>query len=433
MKIRILSGKKGAPEGSGAAAQEPAAETHPGRIVIRRDLVTEDRYQRFRLIRWWEQEILANARVLVIGAGALGNEVLKNLALLGVGQIVLFDLDRIEDSNLTRSVLFRQSDVGRYKADAAAEEVSELNPDCHVVPIVGNINYDLGLGVIANADVVIGCLDNIEARFRLNRACYRLGKLFIDAGLDHLNGDVRVYHGADRPCYECGLNEYDRRTLEKQMSCLKLARAEGKGRAIPTVPTVSSIIAGLQVQIAVRHLHGLAIPSGRRLGMYGLSDVWFDNELLISDSCATHNWVDPIDANDIRELPLSAQTATCNDLLHYVEAELGTEATIQIEDRDLVIAFHCASCDESRPHFDLLGRASEEQARCPECGETRAPVLLPELKRDHPYGDKTLLEVGIPPAHVLVARNREGFEYRAFALAKDFSNYWKPRQKQSGS
>jgi molybdopterin/thiamine biosynthesis adenylyltransferase len=73
----------------------------------------DDRYSRLRLIGWWDQEKLAKARILVVGAGALGNEVLKNLALLGVGEIYLTDFDHIEKSNLTRSVVFRQRDCGR--------------------------------------------------------------------------------------------------------------------------------------------------------------------------------------------------------------------------------------------------------------------------------------------------------------------------------
>src|SRR6516225_4840179 len=80
----------------------------------------EDRFHRFRLIGWWDQARLRRARVLVIGAGALGNEIIKNLALLGVGTLFIADLDRVENSNLSRSVLYRADDRGRFKAAVAA-------------------------------------------------------------------------------------------------------------------------------------------------------------------------------------------------------------------------------------------------------------------------------------------------------------------------
>src|SRR6516165_5841408 len=88
----------------------------------------EDRFARFRLISWWDQQRLASARVLVIGAGALGNEILKNLALLGVGRVFLADLDRVANSNLSRSVLFREADCGRPKVEVAAERAHEIYP-----------------------------------------------------------------------------------------------------------------------------------------------------------------------------------------------------------------------------------------------------------------------------------------------------------------
>ena len=72
----------------------------------------EDRFARFRLIGWWDQKRLDRARVLVIGAGALGNEIVKNLALLGVGRVFIADRDRVENSNLSRSILFREDDCG---------------------------------------------------------------------------------------------------------------------------------------------------------------------------------------------------------------------------------------------------------------------------------------------------------------------------------
>ena len=74
---------------------------------------TEDKYARLRLINWWDQGRLSKAVVLVVGAGAIGNELIKNLALLGIGKILIVDMDRIEHTNLTRSVLFRAGDVGR--------------------------------------------------------------------------------------------------------------------------------------------------------------------------------------------------------------------------------------------------------------------------------------------------------------------------------
>src|SRR5207253_6035184 len=106
---------------------------HPSSFILQYSmsdvlfLDDSDRYSRLRLIGWWDQEKLRAAKVLVVGAGAIGNEVLKNLALLGVGHVWVIDCDEIEDSNLTRSILFRQADCGRSKAIAAAESVRNIN------------------------------------------------------------------------------------------------------------------------------------------------------------------------------------------------------------------------------------------------------------------------------------------------------------------
>src|SRR5438034_4822208 len=88
-----------------------------------------DRFDRFKLIGWWDQQRLAAARVLVIGAGALGNEIIKNLALLGVGQLLIADMDRVENSNLSRSVLYRAGDNGSLKASCAAAAARDIYPD----------------------------------------------------------------------------------------------------------------------------------------------------------------------------------------------------------------------------------------------------------------------------------------------------------------
>ena len=81
-----------------------------------RMVLEEGRFGRFEAIPWWDQSVLRDARVLVVGAGALGNEVIKNLALLGVGHLAVVDMDFVERTNLCRSVLFRQKDEGAAKA-----------------------------------------------------------------------------------------------------------------------------------------------------------------------------------------------------------------------------------------------------------------------------------------------------------------------------
>src|SRR5271169_5741011 len=101
-------------------------------VTIQKSELHEDRYSRLRLIPWWDQEKIAACRVLVIGAGALGNEILKNLALLGFRKIVVVDLDKIEESNLSRTILYRASDIGEYKAVAAARAGSSIAADAVV-------------------------------------------------------------------------------------------------------------------------------------------------------------------------------------------------------------------------------------------------------------------------------------------------------------
>src|SRR3954449_11275909 len=143
----------------------------PSNPEVHRVSLEEDRFSRLRLITWWNQEKIAAARVLVVGAGALGNEILKNLALLGFRNVVIIDLDAIEITNLSRAILFTEAEVGTPKASAAASAVRRISPDSGAVGITANIVSQIGLGVFDWADVVLGGLDNREARLWMNRAC----------------------------------------------------------------------------------------------------------------------------------------------------------------------------------------------------------------------------------------------------------------------
>jgi len=212
-------------------------------IQIRTDEPEPDeaRFSRFGLISWWDQKKLSAARVLVIGAGALGNEIIKNLALLGVGNVFIADKDCIENSNLSRSVLYRESDAGKSKAEVAARAAKEIYPQINVAYFHGDVVHDLGAGVFRWADLVIGGLDNREARITINRHCFRVNRPWIDGAIEQIQGVARVFvPSGDGPCYECTMSERDWKVLQARRSCNLLTRREMEGGKTPTTPTISS-------------------------------------------------------------------------------------------------------------------------------------------------------------------------------------------------
>jgi len=134
-------------------------------------LTPDDRFARQRLIPRWDQEKIAAASVVVVGVGALGNEVAKNLALLGVRRMILCDPDEVGTSNLSRSVLFGPDDVGRPKVDAAADALARLASGLTLERRRDDLEFGVGLGELADATVVFGCLDSRRARLRLLGRC----------------------------------------------------------------------------------------------------------------------------------------------------------------------------------------------------------------------------------------------------------------------
>lgn len=363
----------------------------------------EDRYQRLRLIRWWDQEKIAAANVLVLGAGALGNEVVKNLALLGIGKAWILDFDTIETTNLTRSVLFRNGDVGRSKAEVTAERASEMNPDSHFYPLHCDARYDLGLAFLSRMDLVFGCLDNREARYFVNRACMLLRKRFIDGGLDTLNGSVSFFHPPETACYECTLTAADRAELQKRISCLHDPTPEIKTH-VPTAPTIASIIGGMQVQIGLRALHELDVPAGMRLGLYGLSDVFFQINLEISKDCGAHESIDPLPAK-ILQLQCSENDAIRSILLHARRNWEATEITWDF-DRDLFTGLTCMSCSGQRT-FVGTQNLYRTAATC-SCGGVLKPLISNAFSGQERWGDLSFRQLGFPSDHIYCAMTPAG-------------------------
>jgi molybdopterin/thiamine biosynthesis adenylyltransferase len=362
----------------------------------------DDRFHRFSLIGWWDQKKLKAAKVLVIGAGALGNEIVKNLALLGVGNILIADMDRIENSNLSRSILYRESDNGKPKAEVAARAARDIYPNIRSHAFVGNVVHDLGLGVFRWADVVIGGLDNREARLAINRACWKTNRTWIDGAIEQIAGTARVF-APDGPCYECTMSETDWKLLQMRRSCNLLSRPEMEAGKTPTTPTISSIIAGVQCQEAVKLLHGIGTMQGRGIVFDGISSDSYPVEYQRKPNCYSHEILEQIVTVDMR-----AESSTAGELLEEARRRLGPQAELELP-HDVLEKLICPSCHRQEQLFASLGRVKAERAFCPDCsGVRRQVVTFHKIRGDELFLDRPLSEIGVPPFDILIARSADG-------------------------
>ncbi len=370
-----------------------------------------DRLGTFEFISWWEREKVRAAKVLVVGAGALGNEVIKNLALMGVGNLFVIDFDTVEAANLSRSVLFRDGDSKRAKAEVVAARAKSLNPQLRVQYLHGNVTTQLGLGVIRRMDAVIGCLDNREARLALNRFCYWMNKPWVDGAIQELLGLMRVFVPGQGACFECTLTESARRDLSMRYSCPLLARANILLGKVPTTPTIASIIGGMQAQEALKLIHGMPVEPGKVVHYNGMTNEMHTSAYVAREDCESH-WV----YGETVELPARAGHTTLAEMLKIVRQDLGPDAVIEL-DQELILSLTCPSCNTREEILRPLEEVTFEAGHCPSCGILRETEMTHEITGEESFLHRTLGSIGVPPLHILRARNAS--EFRFYELTGD--------------
>jgi len=226
------------------------------------------------------QERLLNAKVLIIGAGGLGSPAALYLAAAGVGTIGIVDADEVDLSNLQRQVIHTSNDVGRAKAESAAETMKAINPDVTVNTYQTFVDSGNILGLIQDYGFIIDATDNFPAKFLINDACVMAGKAFSHAGINRFQGQLMTYVPGEGPCYRCVFKEPPPKD------------AVPAGKQAGVMGATAGVIGSLQAMEAVKYIIGQGSLLTGRLLTYDALKMDFRTVKLPKDSdcavCGSH-------------------------------------------------------------------------------------------------------------------------------------------------
>ncbi|MBI4329844.1 MAG: ThiF family adenylyltransferase [Chloroflexi bacterium] len=352
--------------------------------------MVNERYVRHSLIDWFDQERLTKARAIVVGAGAVGNELLKNLCLLGVGHIHIVDYDRIEVHNLTRSVLFTEHDLGRYKAEAAAEACKEIDPNVQITFSCDNFWNSLTIGDLKKCDALFCCVDNFDARVKLNQLCLLSTVDFYNAAIDSRFVSAERYpFGSEKQtaCYECNLPSSVYAKMRDRYSCGWLKKRAFEEKKVPTTIITSSAAGAALCSMYLQRYHPDSASGSCR---------WYLDTITLN--------------SDLSALEPNGECVTCSRLaseVHYFRVSpnkpLDMLSDLQVQE-DLPIFFSdrvvldvaCAKCGYTTAVNDLADKYDDRLLFCDHCqAMSNVPALrdfmtVSELER--------VFANGAPPA-----------------------------------
>lgn len=143
------------------------------------------------------QKKLLNAKVLLIGAGGLGCPIMQYLAAAGVGTIGVVDGDKIEESDLHRQVIYKETDIGKYKSQKSQIIIGEINPDSKIISHREVLTPTNACDIISPYDLVIDACDNFPTRYLINDCCVILNKPLVYGSVVKYEGQIAVFNVAD--------------------------------------------------------------------------------------------------------------------------------------------------------------------------------------------------------------------------------------------
>ena len=405
------------------------------KFVIDKIIDVEDNpFDRQERIAWWSQEKLRNAKVMVVGSGAIGNETLKNLALLGVGNIFIVDFDTISTSNLSRTVLFRRSDKGEKKSEIAAKRTQELClvEDARIDWFHGDIVWELGTGVYREFNIVLGCLDNVETRFAVNQQCWLAGTPWIDSGIYELGAHVSVFFPPEPPCYQCAATKEQIIAKRQRYSCDDFKKTMLKEGKMPTVQVASAFVSSIQVQEAVKIICGQEASIGKKIYFQGKRNDFDILQLQVNHECEAHMLSYP----EVTSLSLSSEE-TVNAFLQMITQEQysGKGACLDFRggDRNFIVSTSCRTCGNRIEFFRPSFRIYDTETICSKCQQKGISmdsvdinkpiekVMLYEFcleETEERVLNMSLRDIGVPFLHIVTVRDIQG-NYQYYELTGD--------------
>ncbi|MGY0230530.1 adenylyltransferase/sulfurtransferase MoeZ [Longispora urticae] len=202
------------------------------------------------------QKRLKNAKVLCVGAGGLGSPALMYLAAAGVGTLGIVEFDTVDESNLQRQIIHGQSDIGRPKAESAANSIREINPLVNVVIHNVALDNDNVFEIFGQYDLIVDGTDNFATRYLVNDAAVLLNKPYVWGSIYRFDGQASVFWAEHGPCYRCLYPEPPPPGMVP--SC-----AEGG-----VLGVLCASIGSIQVTEAIKLLTGIGEPLVGRLMVY---------------------------------------------------------------------------------------------------------------------------------------------------------------------
>jgi len=222
-----------------------------------------------------QQKLLA-AKVLIVGAGGLGSPAAIYLAAAGVGNIVIYDNDIVDLSNLQRQIAHHTPDIGTDKVISTRQTLNQLNPDVQVRAVKQRLEDEQLDSEVGLADVVLDCSDNFSTRFAINHACVNQQTPLVSGAAIRFEGQVTVFTPGknNSPCYNCLYNSDG----EELQNCATNG----------VIAPITGIVGSIQAMEAMKLIMNIGEAlTGRLLLLDGLTMEWNSMKLRKNPNCPT--------------------------------------------------------------------------------------------------------------------------------------------------